>query len=168
MQIVCADLCVVFPRRTAEPASPSVRLFCFPDIIIPIGRIPARSLLKPPVLVRCMVDDQIHNHAEPALMCLPKQAIKIFHCAKLRMNCVIVADIVSVVDQRRRINRTEPDHGCAEASDIVEPLYNSAQIANPIPVAVLKAPRIDLIYDSILPPFCLHCYVLLFVSKYFL
>jgi len=56
--------------------------------------------LKPGVLIRGMIDDQIGNQAYSALMCLVEQLFEVIECAVIRMDGVVVGDILTVVLQR--------------------------------------------------------------------
>jgi hypothetical protein len=64
----------------------------------------------------------------------------------------VVGDVVAPVRIRRRERRVEPDAVDAEPLEIVEPIDNAAQVADPVAVRVGEAPRIDLVQDAVLPP----------------
>ena len=67
MQEIHIGLRIIFPRRTAEYGSPVIRLTSVlfartPDIEIAVWIVNTLTALhKPGVLVRCMIDNQIHH-----------------------------------------------------------------------------------------------------------
>ncbi len=158
MKIIHFRLLVPGPCRPSEPGSPVIGHtalpWLLPYIIIPIRVFPALfTLLKPGMLIRCMVDHQIHHQLHPQLMYLQKQGVKILHGSKFRHNCLIVTDIVPIIIIRRLIDRRQPDHIHSQLLQVAQSLPDSVQIPDPVPIAVLKASGIDLIHQAVLPPF---------------
>src|SRR6185369_15043408 len=115
------------------------------------------GLLKPRVLIRSVVEDQIHDKAQTPAMCLPKQRIEIAQGSEAGIDIAVVVHIVAEVFHRRRIDRGEPNGIDAErsrrsVSEIVEASFDPAQIPDAIAVGILETPRIDLIEDGGSPP----------------
>ena len=103
MQIIHICLRIIFPRRTTEYGSPVIRLTSVLFALAPYIEITVwivntlTTLHEPGVLVRCMIDNQIHHDLDPQLMCTRKHAIIIFHCSEFRHDCLIITDVVSVI-----------------------------------------------------------------------
>ena len=100
-------------------------------------------------------------------LCLFDQTLHVLHVAKKRIDILIIGNIVSIVALRRSAHRGKPDCINAKLLQIIEFFYNTAQISDPIAIAVFKATRIDLVYHCFFPPvFFLHT-VLPFVFRFF-
>ena len=162
MQVVHAGCLVILPCRAAEAGTPVVgrRLGVFalaPDIVIAVRVVPGLPALhKPPVLIRCMIDDQIHDDLDSALVCGRQQRVKVRHRTEFVHNILIVADVVSVVVIGGLIHRREPDHVDPQIFQIVQPARNALQIPDTVPVTVHKAAGVDLINYRFFPPCLFH------------
>ena len=102
LEIFEDDPCVlVFIRRVA------------PDIEVAFGRAGrgAARFLEPRILIGGVIDHQLGDHLEPALMRRGQERLKILQRAVVRINIVVVGDVVAVIAQRRRIERQNPDRG---------------------------------------------------------
>ena len=102
MQEIHICLWVIFPCRTTETGSPIIRLFSVfsfsPDIKIAVWIIHALSAFhKPCMLIGCMIDNQIHHDLNSQLMCPCKHSVIIFHGSEFFHDCLIIADVVSIV-----------------------------------------------------------------------
>ena len=64
----------------------------------------------------------------------------------------VVGDVVAEVDLRRGIEGREPDGVDAQVLQVVEPLGDAVQVADAVAVRVLKAARVNLVDDGVLPP----------------
>ena len=93
-----------------------------PHIKIAINRTALRSPgpLKPGMLVGCVVDHQFGNDADAVGMCGGDEPLHIGQCAIVGMDAPVIADVVPVVQSRRRVKRQQPDGVDPEAGDIVE------------------------------------------------
>ena len=69
-----------------------------------------QSLLEPFVLVRAVVDDQIHNNMHVPLLCLGQQFVELLHGTKGRVNIVIVRNVVALIHKRRAVNGRNPNN----------------------------------------------------------
>jgi hypothetical protein len=78
--------------------------------------------------------------------------VKIFQRSEQGIDAAVVADVISEVRHRRRIDRRYPDCINAKPFEIVEAFAYSLQITDTIAIRVLKGARIDLIDDAVLPP----------------
>jgi len=104
------------------------------------------------MLVGGMVDDQIHDDLQPALMGFGEQLVHIFQCAEQRIDVLIVGDVVAVVVLRGFEDRGQPQHIHAEVGEIIEPAGDALQVADAIAVGVLEGARIDLVDHRVRPP----------------
>ena len=158
MQIVHSGSLVILPCRPAKTCAPVVGrclivLPFTPDIVIAVCiilRLPAFH--KPFMFIGGMVHHQIHDDADASFMGCRQHLVEVLHCAEFFHDRLIVTDIIAVVVIGRLIHRREPDHINPQIFQIVQPADNPLQIANPIPVAVHKAARINLINNGFLPP----------------
>jgi hypothetical protein len=72
--------------------------------------------------------------------------------AVLRVDGLVVGDVVAEVHLGRRIHRRNPDGVDAEVLEIGQALGDAVQVADAIAVRVLEGAGIDLIEDGVLPP----------------
>ena len=106
VQIVGLCLRVVFPGRAAEPGLPVVGLFLTPDVIIPVRVDPALpAFLKPCMLIGRVVHHQIHNNAYAPAVGFRQKAVKVLHGPEVRIDGVIVADVIAIVRSGGGIDR---------------------------------------------------------------
>ena len=115
------------------------------------------------MLVRGVVHHHIHQHPDVTLACLRHQPVKVRQRAVLRIDILVVRDVVAEVHLWRRIHRRQPDRIHSQLFQIVQPLGNPVQVADSVAVCVLKAAWINLVDDGILPPvsFCVDWVVML-------
>src|SRR5208282_5531111 len=124
-----------------------------PDVPIALLIILRRTRSEEPwVLVRSVIRNKIHNHADLAFLGLTDELIEIRHGAKLRVDGRVVGNVVAKIDLGRRINRSDPDGVYAEILQIVQTRSDTVQIADTVAVRVLKPARIYLVEDGVFPP----------------
>ena len=114
------------------------------------------GLLKPLVLIRTVIDYKVHQDGHPALFCLRDQLFHVLHGPEARIDRIIVRDIISLVGQRRLIDRGDPHDVHSQLLQIVQPADDPLQIADAVAIAVHKALGVDLISYFVMPPFSLH------------
>src|SRR6185312_5551566 len=73
----------------------------------------AAGTLKPSVLVRSVVDDQLGDNAETSAVSLFHERLEIAQVSVCRMDVAEIGDVVSIVLPRRREERQQPD--CRDA-----------------------------------------------------
>ena len=157
MQIVLSRRFIEFPCGSAEIRSPVGGLMSvfgiFPDIIVTVWVVFGLAALDEPfMLVRTVVHDQVHDDFDPSFMGGGEHAVEVFHGSELRHNISVVRDVVTVVIIGRFVYRRQPDHINAEFFEIIQMHGDTVQVADSIPVTVLKGAWIDLINDSFFPP----------------
>ena len=111
---------------------------------------------EPLVLVRTVVDHQVHEDRHVPLFCLRDQLLHVLHGAKAGIDGIIVGDIVSLVRQGGPVDGGEPDDIDAQPLQIIQFADDPLQVSDAVPVAVHKTLGIDLIGDFVMPPFSLH------------
>ena len=104
-----------------------------------------------------MVGDEVEDDADAAAMRFLDQAVHRVEIAEVRVDVTVVRDVVAEVRHRRGECRREPDRVDAErffraVVQVVEAVDDALQIADAVAVRVLKAARIDLVDDAMLPP----------------
>ena len=103
-----------------------------------------------------MIYHKVHNDADASLMRLVEHSVIIFHRSELFHDRTVVTDIITIVVIGRLVDRREPDYINAQFFQIIQLFRDTVQIADSVPVAVVKTPRINLIYNTFLPPFPVH------------
>ena len=161
MVVVLAGCGIEFPGVAAEVAEPVVgrpaagsRIA--PDVPVAFGVVARGArFLEPRMLVGRVVRHEVEHQLHAAAMDLGDQLVEIGERAEDRVDVGVIGNVVAEVGHRRRIDRRQPDGIDAEPLQVVEPRKNSRQVANAVAVRVLERARIDLIDDSLLPPFML-------------
>ena len=64
---------------------------------------------EPLVLVRAVVDHQIHHDGDTAFFRFGNQLVHVGHGAKAGIDVVVVGDVIALVGQGRAVDRREPD-----------------------------------------------------------
>ena len=114
------------------------------------GRPPRR--LEPWVLVGGVVDDELGDDANVAAMRFRHEALEVLHRPVVRMDVLVVGDVVAVVPERRRIEGQQPERVDAEALEVVEPLCQAGEVADAVVVAVEEGAHVHLVDDGVLVP----------------
>ncbi len=128
-----------------------------PDVPVGLG-VCARAggLFEPLVLVGGVVQHHVQHDADVALLCLGLQLVEVGKRAVLRIDVLVVGDVVAEVDLRRRIHGRNPDRINPESLQVVELLRDAVQVADAVTVGVLEAAGIDLVNHRMLPPGLIH------------
>ncbi len=148
---------VARPGRAAEKGRivagrPAVAAVA-PDVEVAAGRVAgAPAPLEPGMLVRGVVDHEVDDEANAARLQPRHQRVEVRHGAKQRRHRPVVADVVTVVDVRAGVVRTEPHHVDAERRDVVELRHDARQVADTVAVRVHERAGVDLVDDRFLPP----------------
>ena len=135
------ELLLIIPVRTGHRRHLLAALLRKAVVIhIGIGHV-ARAeriagLHKPRVLHRGMIDGQIHNQADAALMARLRQCAEIRQRAVLRIDLAVIGDVILVVAGAGHDGH-EPQAVIAQTADIVQPAQQPGQVAHTVAVAVL-------------------------------
>src|SRR5579862_2475989 len=121
-----------------------------PNIVVAPWRsgLGAPGALKPWMLVGCMVDHELRDHADTARVRLTDELAKVSQRAVVAVNVAVFADIVAVVQAGRRIKRQQPDGVGAELGNVVELGDQAGKIANAVIIAVEKRFDVQLENDG--------------------
>ena len=76
--------------------------------------------MEPGVLVRSVIDDELGDDTQPAVVSLLDEGAEVIARAVLRMDVVIVGDVIPVVLARGRVEGQQPDRVDAELGNVVE------------------------------------------------
>ena len=159
VQVVLLALLAPRPGRAAEDGSPvrrrrAVRFGVAPDVPVGLGVCAVLLRLEEPrMLVGAVVEDEVHDDADVALLRLSDELFHILHRAVRRVNPAVVGNIIAIVDHRRWIDRREPNGTRAERLQVIEMARDTGNVTHARPGRILETLRIDLIDDGLLPPF---------------
>ncbi len=115
-----------------------------------------RDCDEPGMLVRGVVDHQVHDQLDAAPVHFFQHFLPIGQAAEFGHDVLVVADIVAVVVVGRSVNRRQPDHVDAQLFEVIQFVDDAAQVADAVAVAVEEAARVDLVNDAFFPPLLLH------------
>ena len=104
------------------------------------------------MLVGRVVDDQLGDDADAALVRLVHEALEVLDRAVARMDALVVRDVVAVVAQRRRIEGQQPQRVDAEPLQVVELARQPGKVADAVVVAVEEGADVRLVDDRVLVP----------------
>jgi hypothetical protein len=99
-----------------------------------------------------MVQHDIDDHAKPAPVRFREQPIEVGQAAEVRIDRLVIADVVPEVDVRRRVKRRHPDRINTEVLEVRQPARDPVQVADAIVVGVLKTAEIHLVETARAPP----------------
>src|SRR4030095_15147345 len=108
--------------------------------------------LKPRVLIRGVIDDQLADDVETTSMSFPQKDFKILHGAVIRVDIGVIGNVVAIISQWRRIKGEEPDGRHAEVAKIIELFGQPGEIADAVCVTITKCSDVKLVNDRILVP----------------
>jgi hypothetical protein len=95
---------------------------------------------------------QIDHHPYAALVRLFNQGIEVLDGAEQGVDGAVVFHIVPKIFHGRFKERRDPDGGHPERLEVVQSLFDAANVANSIAIGILERPRINLINYPALPP----------------
>ena len=150
------------PDRTSEAGAPvagerTVRPSLFDVEELPIASVRIRAgFFEPFMLIRAMVDYQIHENADIAFFRFSDELVHVRHGAETRIDAVVVSDVVALIRKRRDIAGGQPDDVDPQILQIIKLADDALQIADPVPVAVAETLRIYLVGNLSMPPFSIH------------
>jgi hypothetical protein len=105
-----------------------------PVAIFRLGILARR--LEPGMLVRGVVDDEIDEHADAALLGAVGELDEVADGAVARIDAVVVGHVVAVVTIGRDLERHQPDGGDPEAVQVVETAHQAGEIADAVAVGI--------------------------------
>jgi hypothetical protein len=125
-----------------------------PDVEIALRRARRRRArgLEPGVLIGRVIDDELGDHLQSQPVRLVQHGAKILERTVLRMDILIVGDVVAVVLQGRGIEGHQPEGVDAQIPDIFELGCQSLEIADAVVVRIEERLDVALVDDRVLVP----------------
>ncbi len=108
--------------------------------------------LEPRMLIRRVVDHQLGDDLQIALVSGAQEIAKVAQRAVRLVHVGVIRDVVAVVPQGRGIERQQPDRGDAQVLEVVELLGQPREVAHPITAAVVVGLYVELIDDRVFVP----------------
>ena len=112
----------------------------------------AAGALEPRVLVRGVVQHQLGDHAQAAMVRLDQEIFEVGQGAVHRVDAVVIGDVVTVILERRRIEREQPERGHAQVLQVIQPLGQAPKVPHPVAVAVVKRADVEFVDDAAFVP----------------
>ena len=163
VEIVFVQTRVIFPGPALKKAGPVVGGLPLapdglprpPDVVVVIGVVlPLFALQKPGVLVGRVVHHQVHKDPQAPLMGALQHLLEQLQIAVVRVDVLVVRDVVAEVRVGRGVEGREPDGVHPQALDVVQLGEHAPQIPDPVAVAVAKAAGPDLVDRHLFVPLC--------------
>ncbi len=105
------------------------------------------------MLIGCVIQNEVKDDAESALMRLVEKSFEVIERAVFRRDVAIIADVVTAIPVGGGEMRRKPERVHAEFFDVIEFFGDAFEVADAVAVSVGERARIDLIKDCSLPPF---------------
>ena len=149
MEIVFTALWIIGPRGSTKIAPPAIGFgsdlagdmpFLCGHPPIPIRFVAGfvTGFDKPRVLIRGVVNHQIHNDFQAQAVGSAKQFIHVIESAEHRVDVLVVGNVVAVVVLGRHVHGAQPNYVNAEFCHIGQAPGYSLDITDPVAVCVLK------------------------------
>jgi len=111
--------------------------------------------LKPTVLIRCVVWDDVEDDLEIEFMGPSNERVDVIECAELWVNLAVRRNVVAVVVTGRAVKRRQPDDVDTKPFEIVEATGDALNITHAVARAVGKGADVDLVADGTVEPLLL-------------
>ena len=99
-----------------------------------------------------VVGDEVEQDADAARAGLGDELVEVLERPQVRVDALVVRDVVAPVVVGRGERRVQPDAVDPEPLEVVEALRDPAHVADAVAVGVGEGPRIDLVQDAVAPP----------------
>ena len=100
------------------------------------------------MLVGGMVGHEVEQDLDIARFCLCHEFVEISHRSELRIDGAVIRNIIPVIVVRRREYGRKPDRVDAQLMQVIEFGGYARQVADAIPIGVIKRTGPDLINDA--------------------
>ena len=104
------------------------------------------------MLVAGVVDDQVHDHADAALMRLRDELSDVVDGSVVGKYRPVVGDVVATVAQRALLERQQPDAVDAEPLEVLELGDQTREVADTVVVPVIEGANGQLVEHRFLKP----------------
>ncbi len=124
------------------------------NVPVPGGRSlrGGQRLPEPQVPARGVVRHDVDDDLDPGGMQPRGHLVEVRERAQARVDIAVVVDVVAAVDQGRGVKRAQPDRIDPQRGQVRDARDDPPQVADPVPVGVGEAARIDLVDDGAAPP----------------
>ena len=124
-----------------------------PDVVVAVavGRAAPRGL-EPRVPVRGVVDDQVGDDVDAAVVRGADHLDQLAVVAQAWVDAVEVGQVVAVVAVGARVERHQPQAGDAELREVVDALRQALQVAGAVAVGVVEGLDVEAVDHRALPP----------------
>ena len=142
VEVPSLRLLVVRPRRFLHAGKHHAgiglaRLLVGPDVPVAERRVRiAPRRLEPGMLVRRVVDHEIDDHPDAALLGRVGELDEIAERAVGGVDAVVIADVIAVVLAGRGLERHQPNGGDAEPVQVIQAAYQPLEVADPVPIGI--------------------------------
>ena len=125
-----------------------------PDVVVPLRRMFRRppGPLKPWMLIRCVVDDELGQHADAPPVRLIDEAAEIVERSVDRVDRCVVRNVIPIVFERRRIERKQPQARNAEVFEVRQLLRQAGDIADAVAIAVVEGTYVYFVDECVFVP----------------
>jgi hypothetical protein len=124
-----------------------------PDVPVALWVITRGTrFLEERVLVRGVVNHVIADDLDVAFVRLLDQTVEVRERAELRINILVVANVVAEINLRRRIERCNPNRIYAEVLQVVQLRRDAVQVADAVAVRIVETTRVNFLINGALPP----------------
>src|SRR5262249_29286028 len=113
--------------------------------------------LKPRMLVGRVVQDQLDDDSQAAIMRSLKEVLEIIECPVTRMYVEVIGNVVPIVFQRRREERQQPEARHTKLLKVVELLVKALKIADAVGVGIIEGLDGQFVDNGVLVPEGIAC-----------
>src|SRR5689334_16662804 len=139
--------------REDDSVAGMLRLFLRPYIPVSIlGFWIGAGLLKPGMLIGCVIDYQVDQDANATLLAAVGELDEVAERTIAGIDAVIVRYVVPIVAKWRRLKGHEPDGGHADALQVVEPVHETWKVSDSVAIRVHECRNRKAIDDRVLVP----------------
>jgi hypothetical protein len=104
------------------------------------------------MLVRGVIEDQVHHHAHPEVVSAAHQLRDVVHGAVGGEHGVVVPDVVAAVPERGIVEWQQPEAVHPQPPQVLETLDQAREVADAVVVAVREPAHQDLVEDRPFEP----------------
>jgi hypothetical protein len=99
-----------------------------------------------------MIGNEVQDHFEITGVRGRDETVGVGERAEERIDVAIVADVVTEIGHRRRVDRRKPNGVDPKFAEVGEVRDDARQIADAVAIRIGERSGIDLIHDAIAPP----------------
>jgi hypothetical protein len=99
-----------------------------------------------------VVGHQVEDDTNAAIGCVSDELVEVVEASQVRIDVLVVGDVVAPVGVRRGEGRRQPERVDAELAEVIEVLDDAAEVTDAVTVAVRERPAVDVIEDGLAPP----------------